>query len=48
MKFQNPSMHTAHKIWLASDFIQILFKGHKSRKRDKSDKKKNVSNIYFL
>ena len=38
---------TVHKIWHASDFIQIFSKGHNSRKGDNSDKKKkHVSNIF--
>ena len=48
MKFQNPSMHgSVHKIWHASDFIQIFSKGHNSRKGDNSDKKKNVHQLFF-
>ena len=38
---------TVHKIWHASGFIQIVSKGHNSRKGDNSDKKKkNVSAIF--
>ena len=31
---------TVHKIWHASDFVQIFSNGHNSRKGDNSDKKK--------
>ena len=45
MKFTLAS--TVRKIWHASDFILIFLKGHNSRKKDNSDKKKNVCQLFF-
>ena len=38
---------TVHKIWHASDFILMFSKGHNTRKRDNSDKKKTVCQPFF-
>ena len=46
MKLLNPS--TVHKIWHASDFIQIFSKGHNSRKGDNLDKKKGCVNYFSM
>ena len=39
---------TVHKIWHASNFILIFSKGHNSRKKDKSDKKKTCISYFNM